>query len=312
MEGNIEGLKHLFSQGLAGPRDVSDSRGYTLMRWALYGGMHNYETVRFLISEGAVVDETSYENVWDFFLRGKCTNSQEDALRCITQGGEGNWVEEQNFPLVHRIILGMSFKSLATELDENAEAVYLTDAQNRTALDWATARSQLGDMALLIKYGADPNNMDLTGRTAVLHAVDSHNCDSLRIILEAGGNPNPTYPKGLFRSSPLTAAGFAGMPTLLKLLLDFEADPNACNPEGLTALHSVARTHNTECALLLLEYGANLNAMSNNGRTPLTTAIIHNNHPVLSLFVGRCYEYMNTPRFNGKCLQSNFSRYNQP
>jgi hypothetical protein len=32
MRGNIEGLKHLFTQGLAGPRDVSDSRGYTLMR----------------------------------------------------------------------------------------------------------------------------------------------------------------------------------------------------------------------------------------------------------------------------------------
>jgi ankyrin repeat protein len=134
----------------------------------------------------------------------------------------------------------------------------------------------------------------------VLHAVDSHDVNSLRVILEAGGNPNPTYPKGVFRSSPLTAAGFAGMPTLLKLLLDFEANPNACNPEGLTALHSVARTHNTECAVLLLEYGADLNAMSSNGRTPLTTAIIHNNHPVLRLFVDRCYEYMTTTRFNGK------------
>jgi ankyrin repeat protein len=300
MQGNIEGLKHLFTQGLAGPRDVSDSRGYTLMRWALYGGMHNYETVQFLINEGALVDEISYENVWDFLFRGKCTEKQRAALRCITEGGEGDWIEEQNFPLVHRIIFGLSTKSLAIELDENPHAVYITDAQNRTALDWATARSQLEDMALLIKYGADPNNMDMTGRTPVLHAVDSHNVDSLRVILKAGGNPNPTYPKNLFRSSPLTAAGFAGMPTLLKLLLDFEANPNASNPEGLTALHSVARTHNTECALLLLEYGANLNAMSSNGQTPLTTAIIHNNHPVLRLFVDRCYEYMTTNRFNGE------------
>jgi ankyrin repeat protein len=300
MQGNIEDLKHLFSQGLAGPRDVSDSRGYSLMRWSLYGGMHNYKTVQYLINEGALVDEESYDNVWDFILRGKCTESQQAALRCITEGGEGDWIEEQNFPLVHRIIFGLSSKPLATELDENPHAVYLTDAQNRTALDWATARFQLEDMALLIKYHADPNNMDVTGRTPVLHAVDSHDINSLRLILEAGGLPNPVYPKGMFRSSPLTAAGFAGMPTLLKLLLDFEANPNACNPEGLTALHSVARTHNTECALLLLEYGADLNAISSNGRTPLTTAIIHNNHSVLQLFLDRCYEYMTTPRFNGK------------
>ncbi len=63
------------------------------------------------------------------------------------------------FPLVHRVIFGLSSKPLAAELDENPHAVYLTDAQNRTALDWATARSQLEDMALVIKYGADPNNM---------------------------------------------------------------------------------------------------------------------------------------------------------
>lgn len=35
MQGNIDGLKHLFSQGLLGSRDVSESRGFTLMRVSL-------------------------------------------------------------------------------------------------------------------------------------------------------------------------------------------------------------------------------------------------------------------------------------
>ncbi|KAL8714060.1 MAG: hypothetical protein Q9225_006643 [Loekoesia sp. 1 TL-2023] len=217
----------------------------------------------------------------------------------LDEGGEGDWVEEQNFPLVHRIILGLSSKSLAAELEENPNAVYVTDAQNRTALDWATARIQLEDMSLLLRYGADPNNMDITGRTPVLHAVDSHNISCLRLVLEAGGHPDPPMPNGMFRSSPLTAAGRAGMPEMLKRLLDFEANPNASNPEGLTALHSVARTENVDCALLLLEYGADLNAISSNGKTPLTTAIIYNNHPVLRLFVDCCYEYITTIRLNG-------------
>jgi ankyrin repeat protein len=117
--------------------------------------MHNYETVQFLINEGALV-HVKYPTT---IFRGKCTESQQAALRCITEGGEGGWIEEQNFPLVHSVIFGLSSKPLAAELDENPHAVYLTDAQNRTALDWATARSQLEDMALLIKYGADPNNV---------------------------------------------------------------------------------------------------------------------------------------------------------
>ncbi|KAL8754782.1 MAG: hypothetical protein Q9199_004117 [Rusavskia elegans] len=299
MQGDIDGLKYLFSQGLAGPRDVSDSRGFTLMRWALYGGMHNYETVQFLMHQGAHVDENSYDNVWDFIFRIKCNEKEQQALRCITEGGEGDWVAEQNFPLVHKIIFKLSSKPLIDELAENPNAVYVTDAQNRTALDWATARVQLEDMSLLLGYGADPNNMDITGRTPVLHAVDSHNALCLNLILEAGGSPDPTMPHGIFRSSPLTAAGFSGMPELLKLLLDFEANPNACNPEGMTALHSVARTQDVNCALLLLEFGADLNAKSSNGRTPLTTAIIHNNHPVLQLFIDRCYEYITTMRLHG-------------
>lgn len=35
-KGDIRGLKHLFRHGLASPRDISSSRGYSLLRWALY------------------------------------------------------------------------------------------------------------------------------------------------------------------------------------------------------------------------------------------------------------------------------------
>ncbi|KAF2261005.1 ankyrin [Lojkania enalia] len=316
MKGDIQGLRHLFTQGLAHPRDISDSRGYSLLRaslpstlWALYGGMHQYETVKFLISQGAPVDENSYENVWDFLFRGKCNETEARELRCITESGHGDWVEDQNFPLVHRIVFGISSKSLATELEENPHAVYLLDGQGRTALDWATARIQLEDMVLLIRQGSDPNNMDITGRTPVLHAVDAHNVDALRLILEAGGNPNPVMPKGVFRSSPLTAAGFAGMPDMLRLLLKFGGDPTACNPEGLTALHSVARTQNVECAVLLLDYGADLNAASKNGGTPLTTAIIHNNHSVLHVFVEQYYEFITAVRLKGLQLLPIIAEY---
>lgn len=110
-------------------------------------------------------------------------------------------------------------------------------------------------------------------------------------------NPNPKMPKGVFRSSPLTSSGFGGLAGMLRLLLQYGAEPDAINPEGYT--NSIAATHNVDCALILLEWGADLNAVSTNGRTPLTTAIIYNNHPVLKLFVDRCYEYVTTARLKG-------------
>jgi hypothetical protein len=302
MKGNIEGLKQLFSEGLASPRDVSASRAFTLMRWALYGGMHNYTTVQFLVNQGATVDDESYENVWDFVLRGKCDNTQKAGLRCITGPNEEDYIIEQNFPLIHRIVLGLSAKSLSLEIAENRNAIHLTDAQNRTALDWAAARGQVADMKKLLDAGADANNMDVTGRTSVLHAVDSHNADALELILGRNGEPNPVYPPGISRSSPLTAAGYAGRPDLLRILLTKEADPNAKNPEGFTALHSVAQTHNTDCAALLLERQADLNAVSNNGQTPLSIAIMRSNHPILRVFMDHYYEQYPRSKIFGKFL----------
>ena len=218
-------------------------------------------------------------------------------------------MDEQNFPLIHRIIFGLSSKSLVAEVEENPHAVYLKDAQGRTALDWATARGDLDNMRLLIAHGSDVNSMDVTGRTTVLHAVDSHCDEALRIVLEAGANPNPKMPAGVFRSSPLTSSGFGGLTGMLRLLLKHGAEIDACNPEGITALHSVASTQNIESALVLLEWGADLNAISRNGRTPLTTAIVYNNHAVLKLFIERCYEFIITARFKGPQLLPIIAEY---
>lgn len=188
----------------------------------------------------------SYQHVWDFAFRVKCSSKELNELKCITlnpPSKERDWIEEQQFPEIHNIILGRSSKPLEAELDDNP------DAKGRTALDWATARAHLSNMRLLIARGSPINTMDVNGRTTVLHAVDSHDDDALRIILEAGANPNPEVPKGLFRSSPPTAASFGGLVGMIKLLIKFGAEVDECNPEGRTALQAVASMQNIECAV---------------------------------------------------------------
>ncbi|KAF2838005.1 ankyrin [Patellaria atrata CBS 101060] len=151
--------------------------------------------------------------------------------------------------------------------------------------------------------------MDITGRTAMLHAVDCDSSPCVRLLLEAGADTNPKLPKGVFRSSPLTAAAMGGKRDLMRVLLEFDADANIRNPEGLTPLHSVARFRTADCALVLLEHGADLNALSRDGRTPLTMAIIYNNHEVLQLFIDRCYEYITSARLRGPQLLPVIAEY---
>lgn len=196
-----------------------------------------------------------------------------------------DWFEEQQFPEVHKIVLGKSSKLLITELDDNPFAVYATDAKGRTALSWATARAQLDDMKLLIARGSLLDTMDINGRSILLNAVDSSNNEGLRIILEAGANPNPVVPEGLFRSSPLIAAGIGSKLEMIKLLIEFGAEIDATNPEGWTALQAVIKAQNVECAKILLTRGADLGYISKNGHSALTTAIIYNGHAVLRLLI---------------------------
>ena len=65
------------------------------------------------------------------------------------------------------------------------------------------------------------------------------------------------------------AALRTGNPTIVYLLLEAGADPNARNDEGLTALHFGAQNSNPVVTSHLLEAGANPRARDNEGFTPL-------------------------------------------
>ncbi|KAL9117718.1 MAG: hypothetical protein Q9187_005740 [Circinaria calcarea] len=61
--------------------------------------------------------------------------------------------------------------------------------------------------------------------------------------------------------------------------------------------------------MLLLEYGANINVTSKDGRTPLTTAVVYNNYVVIQLLLDRWYEYSECPRLRGPHLLELVAQY---
>ncbi|MDE0127435.1 MAG: ankyrin repeat domain-containing protein [Bryobacterales bacterium] len=65
------------------------------------------------------------------------------------------------------------------------------------------------------------------------------------------------------------AAANTNNPTVVRLLLDADADPNAMNDRGETPLHRGATNSNPVVISHLLSAGANPNAMDNDGYTPL-------------------------------------------
>ena len=307
LKGNIDGLKYLFKKGLASPRDVSTTRGYSVLRWAMYG--KQYQTCKFLFQAGAdpdyrpiaVSDNSPRNKAHQFLLMGGLSNEDVEALRCLTRGDD--FIDEQNYTLLHRIILGLSLADLEEEICLHPENLNNTDVMGRTPLAWAACRGDDRAIVTLLSHGAEVNTLDVQHSGVVGHAADRNYATCVRLLLEAGADPDIASVHGHKVGNPLNvAARNASDPLVLKTLLDFGADVDSCGIDGMTGLIHAARRDNASFGILLLEYGANINATSATGQTPLTTAVAYNSHNILRLLLDRWFEYSECPRLTGPHL----------
>ena len=258
-------------------------------------------------SPKAISDNSPRNKVSDIILQGGLPREVIDLIVCMRSE---EWIDEQNFPPLHKIVTGLSGRDLEDELMHNPENVNDVDALGRTALLWAAARGDERAVVALLSYGADPNILDHQLAGPVSYAADRNHTVCTRILLEAGADPDPVMPGGYKVGSPLNcAARNASDPLLVKTLLDFNADVDACGVDGRTSLLHAARTDNSAFALLLLEGNANINAISTAGQTPLTTAITNNSYRVLQLLLERWSDYSDCPRLHGPHLLRTVAQY---
>lgn len=230
-------------------------------------------------------------------------DSDQDSVKYLLDTSD--YIDDQQFPLVHKIILGMSLRDLKEELMVNPLGVFDTDVEGRTALHWAAARGDERSTLVLLSRGANPSTMDKNGRRPLHLAADTSRAGCVRLLLEAGAPTNPVTPRDTpVRSAPLSCSAWNKDDDVLafKTLLDFGADVEAKNPDGETALIGTARRRTAAHAVLLMEHGANLNAVDNNGKTALTTAIMYNNHEVLWVLLDKWDKYGTCPRLAGPGL----------
>ena len=111
----------------------------------------------------------------------------------------------------------------------------------------------------------------------LLTAIDKENISVIKQHIDAGTNLNDyPIPKGLpFEGAePLTLAVLKGNAEIVQLLLDNGADIEikAKNKDEATPLHWAAFFQQEEMVSLLIEFGANVNSLDANGLTPIDSA----------------------------------------
>ena len=134
-------------------------------------------------------------------------------------------------------------------LVKNGTAVDTPDPEHDTALDWAIYGQHIDAVRTLLDLGADANHADDQGRTPLMFTV-----------------------------SPLRGKRVGGPAAernaIARLLIERGADVNHPLPDGQTTLHlmTVGNAGNAEMVRILLAAGANRDAKTTDGHTPLQYA----------------------------------------
>jgi ankyrin repeat protein len=181
---------------------------------------------------------------------------------------------------------------------------------------------------LLLDNGADPNLANKGGWTPLYLATDNRNIEGgdypvpkpdmdhlelIKLLLEKGADPNArvkdnTLTRTIFTmqwfyengATAFIRAAQSSDTALMKLLLEYKADPKAVTAQGDNALTAAAGIgwvdgvtyerspkENVEAVRMLLDLGLDPNSANQEGRTPLMGAALKGRTEVIQLLVDR-------------------------
>jgi uncharacterized protein len=252
--------------------NVRSRSGSTALMFASRGDL---ASVRTLLDAGA--DPNQEIRDWKgTALTIACTMGQPEIVEALlSKGADINHRDDNSFTALHAAVRDSDY---GEEREQRARAV-------------ATVK-------VLLAHGADPNarihqekptvraldEVEFEGATPIALAAEVNNLDAIKLLVNAGGDPNITTSHG---TTPLMLASGAATDVqrarsieerglaihTARYLLDHGADVNAAGQFGWTALHSATYQGITDLIELLISKGADINAMDGFRQTPLSISL---------------------------------------
>ncbi|OON69100.1 ankyrin repeat domain-containing protein [Hymenobacter sp. CRA2] len=133
----------------------------------------------------------------------------------------------------------------------------------------------------------NPNYVSPQGMTLLIFALANRQHACVQALLELGADPNlPTRLGGTKLTQPVALVAGGEDTELLRLLLAAKGDPNSKEGDE-TAISQAIHGRRFEHLRLLLDHGADLNAVEGNGMTPVLMLAVFNQFEQVAYLIER-------------------------
>jgi ankyrin repeat protein len=185
----------------------------------------------------------SYE---DFFIAIRRDDGQA-VTDLLKRGFDPNTVDPKGLGGLYLALRDESLKAAGALIAWPKTNVEIRTAQDESPLMIASLKGQLDVARTLIERGADVNK---PGWAPLHYAATGGHLPVMELLLDQNAYIDAASPNG---STPLMMAAQYGTPDAVKLLLEAGADPNIRNQLGLTAIDFANRAHRMDSAELIAE-----------------------------------------------------------
>lgn len=173
--------------------------------------------------------------------------------------------------LLHHLA-GQGWVEGARFLCQTGALVNALDHKKRTPMYWAVCNGHYSMALLLLSLGADCRKTPAHDRL-LIRAIEANSLPLVQLLLDDGANPNEGNKHGWFSPLAVAVCKNPWSPSMIKILLEAGAHPDAALFEGEVVAHEVARRKEEKGASeiweTLIQYGAHLDLPNQNGVCPL-------------------------------------------